>query len=194
MQPGDDLPLGERVNRSMNLLLLVASVLAFPTIIFLHRDIGRRFAGPQAMLALVILFFWPLLDPHASPFPLLWFLGAVLLMCVVSRVQGLRRKGLPGGDPIYRHYDGTPRLMRLFFCQDELRFKRFQEPVIVFFAGMMAGVLSPLLAMFLMASAVALFITVNANTFAHRERAEAMRDRMHEQQVLSERFRSLGGK
>ena len=192
MQTNDELPLDERINRSMNRLLFVANALAFPSIVFLHRDLGRRFAGPQALFGAIIVFFWPILDSRCDPMPMLAFFGLFIAMCIASRFAGLRRKA--SGDPVYRHYDGTPRLMGLLRWTDELRFKRFAEPVIVFIVGGSVGVISPLIATFLMASAIALAISVNANAFAHGERVEAMRDRVHEQKSLVERFRRAGGK
>ncbi|QOV92080.1 hypothetical protein [Humisphaera borealis] len=191
-QQPSELPLNERMNRGVNSLLLIASVFAFPSIVFLHRDLGSRYAGLQALLALVLIFVWPIVDPTGDPRPMLLFLAAFLIMCFVSRIGCFRnyRKGIR----IHRYYHGTPRLMRYFPSLSELTVKRVVEPVVVSFVGLLLLPVSAMLGAFLVASAVGLAITISASELAAQERAEAMYDQLIEQSGISERFNRLRGK
>ncbi|MDB5325428.1 MAG: hypothetical protein JWM57_997 [Phycisphaerales bacterium] len=189
-----DVPFNERINRNMNALLLLAAAFAFPCVVLLRRNIGRRYAGLQAMLSMTLLFFWPVLDPTCDPRPMLGALVATIALSVFARLQGLRRNA-GGHDPEHRLYDGYPRLMRLFFfCRDEVKFKRFLEPLLIFGTAQLVGLWNPLLMYFGSLSAVGLFLVANAGAFAERERIEAMRDQYRDQQHTIERFRRAGGK
>ena len=99
MNEAPDVPFNERVNRNLNLLLLIGAAFAFPSVVLLHRHIGRRYAGLQAMLAMALLFFWPVLDPACDPRPMLWTLVATIALSVFTRLQGLRRNA-GDGDPV----------------------------------------------------------------------------------------------
>lgn len=159
---------------------------------FLHRDLGSRYAGPQAALAAALIFFWPALDPRGDPGPMLLFLAALLAMYAASRVGGLRNR--LRGVRVHRYYHGTPRLMRFLPRVRELVVKRVVEPALVAAAAGAAFPLSAALGSFLLASAAGLAATISACELAARERAEAMYDQLIGQEGLAERYRRLGDK
>ena len=139
-----------------------------------------------------LLVFWPIFDTHCDPRPWFYFFFWFLFMCLHNRIAGVRRASK--GDPFHRHYVGFPKLMKFSKVTDEMKFKQKYEPLLLLGFGGAAMCFYPLLGSFMIASAIGLFIHMNAIAFAEREQVEAMQDQMLAQQILIERFRYLSGK
>jgi hypothetical protein len=180
------LPLGERMNGHVNVILILCSALALPSVVFLHRDLGSRFVGPRVLLTIVLILLAPSFWPNGDPHVVTWFLGAFLWMCFVARCRAANREAR--GEWIHRYYDGYPRLLRFFPRSGEAGFKRME--IFIVFAGAFSLMpVSEALGGFLIFSAIGLAISGIAADSAIKDRISAMRDQQIENQNLVERFR-----
>lgn len=176
---------------SMNLLLFVCRAFATSAEVFLHRAPGDRYLGwnAAAVLLLVPLFgaFWQGYDVRL----LMGFLPAYMVMCIVARVQALqcRRRG----ERCHSFYTGWPRLMGPKSKLNEIRVKRFDEPLVTLLAGWVIRQADAPLGTYLMICGISLFVTVNLSLTLQQLQALNMHDSVIDQEQVAQRFREMRG-
>jgi hypothetical protein len=185
-QQGSD---GNRGGSGAGVILLVARALACSVEVFLHKSssFGERYLGAQAAVAALIIFIFPVLGPEQDPEPLLWFLGAYLVMCAAARegIVARRKRGELGP---HSFYTGTPRLMGRLA---EKTVKGGVEPVVVWVASALLSDLSPLLAGYLAVAGCGLLMSVQLTLAAERKRVLDMHDAYMEQRRTAEDWRAM---
>lgn len=171
--------------------LFLCRALAASVEVFLHRNIGERYLNWQAVAVLVIVPVFALgWEPHDSG-PLMVFLMLYVLMCAVSRIRALRRRGQ--GSCEHSYYTGWPRLIGPKAKCSEMTFKRVFEPLLVVSGGFLLTAWNPPLGTYLMFAAGGLFLSMTAIEVENQSRALDMHDAALEQERLTERFRDLRG-
>jgi len=181
----------DRVRNSFNWFTLIVNSIACTVQVFIHSRIGERFVGLHGLVGAAIIFLWTLLFPQDDSRPMMWFLVAYLVMCGWTRTTSLYRKlkGRVG----HSRYNGYPRVMRFCPRLNEIKVKRMLEPLLVFGTGVLCVRWSEPLGAYLMASAVALLLSVEAIEMHQRQRAMDLLDNSIDQQGIAERFRELRG-
>lgn len=177
---------------SMNIVVFIARIFSVSVEVFLRRNFGARYVGTQAALAVPLMFFFSIFFPHDDPRPLLWFLGAYLLMCFRARIEGLRRRRR-GEDREHSYYNGWPRLADAAAKPDERKIKRIVEPALLLAVGYLVWECTRPLGTFLMLAAGSLFLVSLLTEQYERVRAMDMNDAVIEQRQLAERFREMNG-
>jgi hypothetical protein len=169
----------------LNFIFWVVTVWSTSLEVFLHKDFGSRYLGPNTLGAFLLipffLIFWEGYD--AWPLLCLWF--AYIFMCAVSRWSVLWRR------PMRSHtfYSGWPRLLLKKYARYEVKFKQLHEPFLVALVAMFATGFNPPLGFFLFGGAASLWIKVLVTEFAMEQRSLDLGDSIIEQQQLVQRFR-----
>jgi hypothetical protein len=91
-QPAHDTPGDALTRNSPAILIFICRSLATSVEVFIHRDIGERYLGTQAV---AVLFIVPLFGLGREGYDLrllLGFLPAYLVMCVIARIGMLKRR------------------------------------------------------------------------------------------------------
>lgn len=185
---------GRSGKNHLNTGLFVARALAVSVEVFLHdpTTFGERYLGPQVLVTLLVMFCFPALWPDEDPGPMLWFLGAVLVLCGVARsaIASRRRRGKP--DP-HSYYSGVPLLMKLprprWSKVTEEDVKGYQEPALVGFVGFILIEANRPLSVYLMLAAVSMFLVERVRQRCARIRLLDLQDSQLEQRSLLEQFR-----
>jgi hypothetical protein len=181
---------GDTTRNGINIAMLIIRAWATSLEVFLHKGMGRRYNGIQAALVLLLVPFYSLAWPHDDLRPLLWFLLAFLVMCGVTRIGSLLRRG----QPCHSFYTGWPRLMGRTRKLSEVTFKRYIEPILVLAIGFaLRENVNPPLGTYLMIGAGCLFLSVSVSVIEEQVRAEDMNDAVIEQSMVAERFRGMRG-
>lgn len=175
----------------MGWMTLIVQTLATSVQPFVHCRFGERYFGLQALAVLLLVPLYSLLWEGYDTRPLVYFMGAYLVMCLWARIGLLFRSCHAPREHSY--YSGYPRLMRLFPRWNELTVKRGVEPMIVFLIGVFTLRYSEPLGMYLIIAAFGLFSSVHLNLCYERVRALDMHDAMIDQQNVTERFREMRG-
>jgi len=190
-QPENTRPF-QSFTKNLGLALFLVRAWATSLEVFLHRDFGERYLGWQAVVV------WLLVPCYASTWrgydvrPLLLFLPAYLLMCVISRMKMLARRH--GGEMCHSFYTGWPRILKPTVKGKELTVKRIYEPVFMFFLGFaIRDRINAPLGTYFMIGAVCLFISVSASEMASRVRSLDLNDTAIDQEIIAERFREMRG-
>lgn len=176
----------------LSLGMMLCSSWATSLEVFLHKGMGHRYHGLQAAAVLLLVPFYSLAWSEYDLRPLMCFLGAYVVMCLVTRVDGLLRRSR--GMQQHSFYSGWPRLMGQKCRIDEVAFKRFVEPVFALLAGYGLRQIDPPLGTYLMIGGVCMFLTVSAGQTVERARAVDMNDAVIEQEWIAERFREMRGR
>ncbi|MGH7242384.1 MAG: hypothetical protein ACREJD_03080 [Phycisphaerales bacterium] len=160
--------------------------------VFLRKGFGSRYLHMQAALAMLLILFWPLLFQHDDPLPMVWFLGAYLLMLARARAARLTTKLGRSEDLVHSRYNGTPRLCRWMPRTSENAVKSFVEPALAVGLGIVLAGLNQSLGCYLVFAG--LCMKVNHSFMEAREKVRTldMRDMLIEQQLAVERFRGYG--
>lgn len=182
----------ERTKATFGWFLFICSSLAVTVEVFLHKGMGSRYLGLQALLGAAILFFWGGFWPGHDAGPMLAYFAIFLLFCFAQRMDALKRLA-NGCAQEHSRYTGRPLLMRLFRRTDEITIKRIVEPVLVFLGGAMVCDANEPLGKYLMLASFGLFVLVQSNLTFERMRATDMNDALIDQRHVSERFRSMRG-
>jgi hypothetical protein len=160
--------------------------------VFLHRDFGERYLGLNSLgvLLLVPLYtaFW---SPH-DPRPMMCFLPAFLLMCVVARLGMAKRRfgGLQG----HSLYNGWPRFLGAKAKVSERSMKLLHEPLIAGVVGWaVRDSYNAPLGTYLMIGGFCLFVSASINEAAARAQAMDLNDAEIDQRMTAERFRGMHG-
>ena len=194
MQPqpqNQDTPAGWLFRNGPLLITLVIRSWAASVEVFLRRDFGSHYLGTQAALVIPLCVFWASLWEGHDARPLVIFLLCYLVFCVHARL-GVWRRYLKGQHE-HSHYNGWPRLMKLFPRSSERTIKLYVEPGLVFGIAFLIGNHNPPLCFFLFIAGGATF-ALNADIDTHeRWRARQMNDAAIEQQLVAEQFREVRG-
>jgi hypothetical protein len=161
------------------------------TEVFLRREFGARYLGPQAAAVLVLIPLYCLLCPPGDMLPMWYFYLLYMVMCVVHAGSTARRRHEP--NPPHSFYPGWPRLMRFFPRWDEMTVKKVIEPVFGLAVGLLIGTYTAPLGVYLMIGVMcSLGSTSLAQAEIHR-RAQDMNDGALEQEAVVGRFRQMRG-
>jgi hypothetical protein len=176
----------------LNWLMVIPEAWCISINVFLHRHFGARYFGLQAAAVLLLIPCYCGLWPHADLRPMLIFLLAYVVMCVVARVcMGIRR--LRGETPQHSRYCGYPVLMKFLPFLSEVTVKRFIEPLLVFLGGVFMLPLNQPLALYWMIGAACMGGMVSSAVGFGQRQAMDMHDSVIDQQELAERFRGMRG-
>lgn len=167
-------------------LVFVCRSLAVSLEVFLHGRLGSRYLGLPGFGAAVLLALWTLGWPGYDLLPLLWFAGAYLAMCLLSRlgvfVRWLRK------DIEHSYYTGRPHLLRIFPRWNELVLKRVLEPLLVCAIGIVVAQFNFPLGCYLTTASIGLALSVAITDERARTRALDLRDAIIEQRVTIRRL------
>lgn len=174
--------------RGAGVFLLVARALACSLEVFLHKSssFGERYLGAQVAIAALLIIIWPAFAPEHDPQPMLWFLGAFLVMCAAARAGTVARRARGELGP-HSFYTGTPRLMGR---QTEKAVKGSVEPFVVWLTSALLSQDSPLLAGYLGIAGCGLLVSVQLTMAAERKRVLDMHDAYMEQRRTAEEWRA----
>lgn len=182
----------DRAKGAFGWFLFICNSLAVTLEVFLHKGMGSRYLGLQALAGAAILFFWGGFWPGHDVGPMLTYFALFLLFCFAQRMDALKRLS-HGVAPGHSRYTGWPLLMRLFRRTNEVTLKRIIEPALVFLCGAMVCDANEPLGKYLMLASLGLFISVQSNLNFERTRATDMNDALIDQRHVSERFRDMRG-
>jgi hypothetical protein len=171
------------------LIWIVTRTLSASVVVFLRRDFGEHFLGVSGVLVLVVVPLFAGCFPGHDPVPLLSFLAAYFAMCVVARVGVVRRNWR--GARLHSQYSGTPRLATLLPSVPETVLKRWVEPPLVIFTGLLIVSWNDPLGSFLFWAGCALAVGEHLNGMWDRQQITRMHDAYLEQSHTNGRFRRL---
>ena len=170
--------------------LFICRVFAFSLEVFLHKDMGKRYPGLQAVVVFLAIPFYMLGWEGYDLRPMLWFLVAYVFMSAVNRIGALAANETPQ----HTYYTGWPRLLSRASRLNEVTFKRFFEPVLVLAVGFIVRQqFNAPLGAYLIAGAACLYITVTASLMEQQVLADDINDRLVETKMAAERLRAIRG-
>lgn len=177
--------------RGMGVLLFVARALATSLEVVLHRPstIGDRYLGAPALLALVLIFCWPVLCTPRDTTALYAYL-AVYCLGLAAANGAKRRRRARGELGPHSYYTGTPLLMRALPKLRETTVKGAVEPVLAFGIGAVLVGPAPMLGGYLMTASIALMVTVQITLAGERRRVLDTHDAYLSQRHLVEQWRA----
>lgn len=171
-------------------LTLLLQSLAATVEVFLHRNFGSRYLSLRAVGGLVVIVLSAAMIPLPGRWALMLYFFAYFEACLVARAGVLWRKW-KGIDFEHSRYSGTPYFLKLFPRWNEVKVKRYLEPMLVFLVAILLGNHAPALTMYLMVAGFALMIVNNQAEEYERRRALMMKDDLIEAQQRAERVRSM---
>lgn len=185
----------ERMKATHSRGVFICQSLAITVEVFLHRRFGRRYGGIAAGVGGLLIFLVMAFGAPYSPMPMLLFLGAYILMLAAVRIERVAAEAR--GEVRHSRYNGEPRLARFFPKLDEISIKRWIEPPLVMFVGMLTMGFSPPLGLYLFFAGIAMGVNVSGIVAYERAKATAAVDslidaRMHAARVR-ERMGAMGG-
>ena len=173
----------------MNLLMVLLHIYSTSIEVFLHRGMGERYLGPQAVF---VLFLVPLhtgfmrtQDPSLTGLFLLAYLGACLGQRAVIFAQ--RRTG----QVVHSRYNGYPWLLGSKSRIDELTWKGRVEPLLVILAGVLFAILDEAFGSYIMTAGGAMFLKNLMHQQLRSEELMDMQDSLVEQQQRAAQFRQM---
>lgn len=181
----------EELKTAANWLAFLAQSLAFTVEVILHRGFGARYFGLQVPAGIVVVLVYTLFWPGWDLRPLLGFLAAVLLLCLIGRIGSLARNC--SAEQWHSYYTGESRFSRLLPRWSESAIKRFAEPAFVLLCGALMLQFDRPLGLYLMLAAAGLFVSVSLAAEGRRRRELDLHDAYLDQRQLAERFRALRG-
>jgi hypothetical protein len=174
---------------STNLVLWVIRIWAVSLEMFLHRNLGERYLGIQAVLALLLLSFYSVFWPGYDLRPFSLFMLLYLAMWVKARLENFaaRRRG----EVYHSRYTGWPSVVGPKAKFSEMTAKRFVEPGFVLAFGLtLREILGEQpLGTYLIIGSVCLYLSVHLTTTVDRAREMDLNDAVIEQEFIAERFR-----
>ena len=123
--------------KSMNAAMWLITICATPIeVLLLHRYPGVRYPGLPGALVLIFVPIFSLFWPHDDLRPLMWMLGAYLVIVIGNRIEAVSR-AKRGLNNAHSYYDGYPALCFMFPKLSERVAKGIVEPLLVMFAGVL---------------------------------------------------------
>ena len=173
----------------MNLLMVVLHIYSTSIEVFLHRGMGARYLGLQAVF---VLFLVPLhtgfmrtKDPSLTGLFLLAYLGA----CLGQRAIMLARQRT--GEVVHSRYNGYPWLLGAKSRIDELTWKGRVEPLLVVLGGVLFACLDEGFGSFVMTAGGAMFLKNLMHQQLRSQELMDMQDSLVEQQQRAAQFRQM---
>ncbi len=176
--------------QSMNIVMFLIHTWACSLEVFLHKNMGTRYLGftAVAVFGLIPIFavFW---EGHNLE-PLMGYLAFYFLMVIVTRATAVTRR--LRGEICHSYYNGFPRLLNPKSRIDELQFKMFQEPLLVFIFALLVIQINQPLGWYLIFGAASLRFKSFVWSRVDDVKVMDLNDAMIEQSHLEERFRHRG--
>jgi hypothetical protein len=163
------------LTESFNLLVMIAWCLSTPVEVVLHRNIGSRYLGINALGGLVLLFLFAGLAGGSSGAGSGWtilFLLLFLIMGAAARIAASRRERR--GEYVHSYASGDSRLCLLAPRLSPEKVKIFVEPMAVFVAGAVLSGAAPALGHYLIAAAIGLMVNQQFRAHAEQTRLSPM--------------------
>jgi hypothetical protein len=159
---------------------------------WLHTDWGEHFMIRRSFFGLLVMALYCgfFANNNLNLLPMQVFIAWFVVLCVVGWISALVRRWSGRAQP-HTQYTGRPILMRILPL-GELTIKRL-EPFIVFAIGFAVGYRNIPLGIYLMCSAVALFICNFSAARRERQHVIHLHNNVIEQSVRAERFRDIHG-
>lgn len=174
---------------ALNWLITLAWCAATPVETVLHRNIGERYLGINALGGLLLLLLYGGLagGPRGEGAgAVALFLIVYVCMCVCARISAFRRARR--GEHVHSYSSGDPRLCRLVPKMDPENVKRYVEPFALFLTGAVLEGAAPALGRYLVTAAVALLILEQFRSRMQEVRTLDMRDAHLDARRSMERF------
>lgn len=165
--------LTDRLRGTANRMAFVASVFAtFAEVALFRKHFGERyFQGLKTGLVVPLILFFPVFFPNEDPRPLLAFLPLYLIMCVLHRIDIVRRRRR-GKCREHSLFNGVSKLEHGWPGVSELTLKCRHEPLVMLGMGVVALLLSPPMAWFFICCSAGM--AVHAGLLAAHERQRAL--------------------
>lgn len=176
---------------TMNLAMLVVQAYSTSVEVFLHRHLGERYLGFQAVGVLLLVPFHAYLMPECDPSRLMLFLMAYLAACLLQRMGMLWRRWR--GMVQHSRYNGYPWMLTGNTRIEEVFFKIWVEPLMVIGSGMLLIAVDRVLGSYIATAGFALHIKGRMVNLLSSSQTLDMRDAMLEQEQRAERFREMNG-
>lgn len=188
----------QRCDQSMRTMMFASSVFTAPLHAMLRKDMGPRYMGVPALIALLLLPLWPGFFPGHDPRPMFWFWLVFVAACLCRRVAGLLKPNELNGDDeapplVHSYYSGWPRLSRLFPKWSEEKVKSTGEPLCIGLVGLVLLDGNEPLGSYLLWAAAAQCFSTNAILMRDKARLADMHDAYLEQTDTANRFRAMRG-
>ncbi|MFO0942068.1 MAG: hypothetical protein U0930_15120 [Pirellulales bacterium] len=175
--------------QGFGLLLFVLRIWATSVEVFLHRDMGSRYLGFNAVgVFFLVPIYWSFKWPHHNVEPMLLFLLAYLAMVLVTRASVLRRA--VSGEICHSFYNGFPRLLAQNATErEEAVAKRYAEPITLIGFGYLTATLCEPLGWYVMIAGVSMLVLGILSNLSTQMQVTNLRDAMIEQRYMAEQFR-----
>jgi hypothetical protein len=181
----------EGLKQNLGRGLFVCECFAATLVVFLHRRFGRRWGGLHTAFGAVLIFLFMGFGAPHSPFPMMIFGAAYILMLASVRIERLGAEAR--GELRHSRYNGEPRLWRLFPKLDEITIKSKVEPLLVMVVGFVTLAFAPPLGCYLIVSAIALGISVSQVVAYDNAKAMQAVDNMLDSRMHTQRVRERMG-
>lgn len=176
-------PLGIR------LALLVVRGFAVTMEVFLRRDFGLRYIGPQGLMAFLIVPLFALAHKGEVVWPVWFFFGCFTVQVFVARIGSLQHCSI--GHLVHANYSGRPLVQRFVPRLGEMTIKCLVEPVLTAAVGAAVFQLNHPLGGFIVIGALCLFVSAQVIHGYEERRMRDMADALIEARMLSERLESV---
>ena len=177
------------IQSSMNLLMVVLHIYSTSIEVFLHRGMGARYLGLQAVFVLFLVPLHPgfmrTKDPSLTGLFLLAYLGA----CLGQRAVMLARQRT--GEVVHSRYNGYPWILGAKSRIDELTWKGRVEPLLVVLGGVLFACLDEGFGSFVMTAGGAMFLKNLMHQQLRSQELMDMQDSLVEQQQRAAQFRQM---
>lgn len=174
---------------NMNLVMWIIRIWAVSLEMFLHRNLGERYLGLQAGLALLLMSFYSLYWQGYDARAFIWFMVLYLAMWVKARWENsaARRRG----EVYHSRYTGWPSVVGPKTKFSERTAKRYVEPGFVLAFGLtLRGFWGEMpLGTYLVIGSVFLFLSVQLSATVTRAQEMDLNDAVIEQEYIAEQFR-----
>ena len=171
----------------LNGLMLLCMAYSTAIEVILHRNMGHRYLGFQAVAVLLLVPLHTLFMETRDPELTAWFLLFYVLFCFAQRCNMWDRRSRG----VYEHsqYNGYPWLRGEKSTISEIAFKTWVEPVIVVGGGLLLCGLDRAFGSFIVTCGASMCIKGLVSLQLRAAETSDMRDSMIEQQQRVDRFR-----
>ena len=171
----------------LNWLMLLVMSYSTAMEVILHRNMGHRYLGFQAVAVLLLVPLHTLFMETRDPELTAWFLLFYVLLCFAQRCNMWDRRSR--GEYEHSQYNGYPWLRGEKSNVSEIAFKTWVEPVIVVGGGLLLCGLDRAFGSFIVTCGASMCIKGLVSLQLRAAETSDMRDSMIEQQQRVDRFR-----